>query len=328
MSQTSSGVCRRGRKNHKFKSRLVAILAAVLLLGATACSQTVAKPVTTHAPTATPGPAPTLQPGDSTRQLTVSGLERSYILHIPPGLDSLRPVPVVFVFHGLLDDAVSIQTTTGFNAIADKNGFPVLYPNGSGPSEALSWNAGGCCGYAAENNTDEITFIRHMLTDLGTIVRVDPKRIYATGYDNGAMLSYRLACEMSDTFAAVAPVSGWLLTNPCRPQQPVSVVVVHGLDDKYNGGIGASLYATHSDFVFPSVEQGIATWVQLDGCGGSAQVEQQGAVTYTTYASCQAGTEVELYAIEKWGHAWPPPYALPAISSPMIWDFFAAHAKQ
>lgn len=300
-------------------SGLLTLIAIILLISTVACGQAAAKPTAT--------PAATLQPGDTTRTLTVGGLERTYILHIPPGLGSLRSAPVVFVFHGLNDFATSIQAMTGFNDIADKNGFLVVYPYGSGPSQAPSWNAGGCCGYAVENNMDEKEFVRQMLSDLGTIIRVDPKRIYATGYDNGAMLVYRLACEMSNTFAAIAPVSGWLLTDPCQPQQPVSVVHVHGLDDKYTGGAGAIIYGEKPNLVVPSVEQGIATWAQLDGCKGVAQVEKQGTVTHTIYASCQAGTAVELYAIKGWGHAWPPPLALPTISSPMIWNFFKAHPK-
>ena len=143
------------------------------------------------------------------------------------------------------------------------------------------------------------------------------------------MFSYRLGCEMSDTFAAIAPVAGWLLTNPCQPQQPVSVVHVHGLNDNYAGGIFPMMVnGVNTDIVYPPVEQGIATWVQLDGCTGAAQVEKQGVVTHTVNSSCRAGTAVELYAIEGWPHLWPEPNVFPTFSSPMIWAFFAAHPKQ
>ena len=308
------------------------ILALSLLFVLAACGQAAATPTATAAPSATPltptTPAPTMQPGESTRTLTVGGVERTYILHIPPGLDSSRPAPVVFVFHGFEENTVYIQNITNFNDIADKNSFIVIYPNGSGDSRHLSWNASGCCGDAINKNIDDLAFVRQMLADLGTIARIDIKRIYASGFSNGAIFSYRLACEMSDTFAAIAPVASPMLTNPCQPQQPVSVVHVHGLEDDFNGATGAEMVnGVMTNVVFPPVEQVIATWVQLDGCSGAAQVEKQGKITHTVYATCRAGTAVELYTIEGGRHAWPNPYAFPTASTQMIWDFFKAHPK-
>jgi polyhydroxybutyrate depolymerase len=306
--------------NRKIQSLISIMMFAGLLAGG--CTKA-ATPVPTATPTNTPSPAPTIQPSDSTRTLKVGELTREYILHIPPGLDNLLPVPVVFAFHGSDTDAVYMQMTTGFNDIADKNGFLVVYPNGYG----RSWNVGDY-GPAFKNNVDDIAFVRQMLSDLGTIASINPKRIYAAGFSMGAIFSYRLACEMPDTFAAIAPVEGWLLTDPCQPQQPVSVVHVHGLDDAYAGQIvSASDADAYTDIVFPPVEYAIATWVQLDGCNSTAQVEKQGIVTHTVYSSCRAGTAVELYAIEGWGHIWPSPYGFPTFSTPMIWGFFAAHPK-
>jgi polyhydroxybutyrate depolymerase len=308
---------------------LYTFIAATLLVGVVACGQTVATP--TAVPTAIPSStatiaAATLQPGDLERTLTVNGVERTYLLHIPPGLDSTKPVPVVFAFHGydieIYFEISDLQNMTGFNDIADQSGFLLVYPKGiSGV-----WNAGTCCGSAAENNVDEVSFVRQILSDLGTIASVDAKRIYATGFSMGGMLSYRLACEMSDTFAAIAPVVGALVYDPCQPAQPVSVMQVHGMSDTaipYAGGVGLFMSGNN---VFPPVEQEIATWVQLDGCTGSAQVETQGITTHTVYASCQAGTAVELYTLDALGNNWPSQYVLPV--SQMIWDFFAAHPKQ
>ena len=275
-------------------------------------------PTLTETPTLVPTAAPTIQPGDSERKLTVNGVERSYLLHIPPGLDSLHPAPVVFVFHGLGvgSMATSMPLLTGFSEIADGAGFLVVYPNGIG----LSWNAGSCCAYAVESNVDEPAFVRQMISDLETVASIDTKRIYATGLSNGAGLVYRLGCEMSDTFAAIAPVSGALMYSPCQPQQAVSLIHVHGLKDT------ATPYAGGGRYNIPPVEQMIATWVQLDGCTGSAQVEQQGSIiTHTSYASCQADAAVELYTIGPGGQEWPSKYVWPA--SQIIWDFFAAHPK-
>jgi len=80
-----------------------------------------------------------------------------------------------------------------------------------------------------------------------------------------------------------------------------------------------------ANVIFPPTEQGITTWVQLDGCTGSPQVEKEKIVTHTFYTSCNAGTAVELYTIEVGGHEWPSKYVWP--TSEVIWDFFAAHPK-
>jgi polyhydroxybutyrate depolymerase len=267
-------------------------------------------------------PAP--QPGDYERQLTVNGLARSYLLHVPPGLNGLQPVPVVFIYHGYSGNSSGMQTMTGFNEIADNAVFLAVYPEGTGTSNSnLSWDAGRCCRSDAMPKVDETAFVRQILADLETMIGIDPKRIYATGFSNGAMLTYRLACDMSDTFAAVAPVSGVLVYSPCQPQQPVSVIHIHGLADT------AVPYAGEANSIpggFPPVEDSINAWVQLNGCTGTAQVEQQqNIITHTVYASCQSGTAVELYTIDLLGHAWPSKYVLPA--SQLIWDFFAAHPK-
>ena len=303
-------------------------IACASLISVAACAKaspsTVVVTISTPAQT-TNGSAATFQPIDSERSLIVNGMERTYLLHIPSRLTVGQSVPLVFVFHGLSENASLIQQASGFNEIADKGGFIVIYPNGSGPSGSLSWNAGACCGSAQADNVDESAFIRQIISDLGTITKIDPKRIYASGFSNGALLSYRLACEMSDTFAAVAPVSGALISTPCKPGQAVSVIQFHGLSDNvvpYGGGgtIPGSSQA------FPPTEQSIATWVQLDGCINSPQAEQTVILTETTYTSCKNGSAVELYAVKGIGHSWPSQYVVPA--SQIIWDFFKAHPKQ
>ena len=323
------------RMKMDFRNFCIATITIALVISTAACGQNVVTPTTTPLPTATSiptaaptaTPAPTLQPGDSQRTLTVNGQERTYLLHIPPGLDGSQPVPVVFALHGFDNEIhfeiTDLQYSTGFSTIADANGFVVLYPSGvSGV-----WNAGKCCGSASANNVDEPAFIRQILSDLGTIIKIDPKRIYAAGFSMGGMFSFALACQMSDIFAAVAPVAGALLYDPCKPSQPVSVLQVHGMKDTlvpYSGGVGNFMTG---NIDFPSAEQGISTWAQLDGCTGSPQVEKQGTIgTHTFYTSCQAGSAVELYTLDGLGNNWPSQYVLPV--SQLIWDFFKAHPKQ
>ncbi len=293
---------------------VLAILCLALLSSLTACGPAPATPAPTSAP---PTSAPTLQPSDVTRKLTVGGLDRSYLLHTPPGLDSLHAVPVLFAFHGLQMSPEDMQSMTGFNAIADKEHFLVVYPAGIGEA----WNNHVCCGEAAAKNVDDIGFIRQIVADLGTSMRVDPNRIYATGFSNGGVFVYRLACEMSDVFAGIAPVSGGMVFGPCQPKERMSLLIVHGLDDS------TIPYAGGGDNNAPPVEQIVDTWKTLDGCTGTARVDElANSIKHSAYASCQSGTGVELYAIDGAGHEWPPETLLPAPQ--IIWDFFAAHPRQ
>lgn len=253
---------------------------------------------------------------DSERKLTIGDLERSYLLHVPPGLNKSQPVPVVFAFHEHFDNASAMQQMTGFNAISDKGGFLVVYPEGIGSS----WNVGRCCGAAVTKNADETAFVQKILKDLRKVAKIDTKRIYVTGFSNGGALAYRFACEMSDTFAAIASVGGTLLSESCQPSQPVSVMDVHGLNDD------VALYEGGGDLDIPPVEELFHTWAQLNDCAGTPQIEKDEIITHTSYLSCKAGTVVELYTIAGGQHVWPTNEVLD--TSQIIWDFFAAHPKR
>ncbi len=317
-------------KKMDFKSRLLELITITLLVSITACGQTVPTSTTTAGPTATSlpteTPAPTLQAGESQQKVVVHGLDRTYLVHIPPGLDMVHPVPVVFLLHGYDNEVYfeisDLEHMTGFNDIADKSGFVAVYPSGvSGV-----WNAGSCCGIAVENKVDEASFFRQILADLGKNFTVDTKRVYASGFSQGGMMAFRLACEMPDTFAAVAPVAGALVFSPCQPNQPVSIMQVHGKRDMsipYTGGLGGFMTG---EYTFPAVEASLAEWAQLDGCASTATTDQQGVALHTVYPGCKGGSSVELYTIDVLGANWPSQYVLPV--SQMIWDFFKTHPKQ
>ncbi len=251
-------------------------------------------------------------------------MERTYLLHVPAGLVSGQPVPVVFVFHGLGEAANLIQQASGMNSVADANGFIAVYPNGSGPDGGRSWNAGRCCGYAHQNNVDDEAFVRQILADLETITKVDAQRVYASGFSNGGLLSYRLACDMADTFATVAPVAGVMLTDTCEPSRPISIIDFHGLTDRdvpFAGGGSIPDLGTP----FPPVEESLYAWAKLNGCTESSQVEKADLYTHISYPNCRESTDLDLYLVTGVGHAWPSLYIIQA--SQMMWEFFKAHPK-
>jgi len=267
---------------------------------------------------------PALTPGDTTHTLVVDGIERSYIVHIPPNYDSSRPTPVVFIFHGFNLKAEDMIRITGFNTQADNVGSIVVYPQGSGKKPA--WNGGRCCGEAQTQNVDDVAFTRALIADLAQIINVDAKRIYATGFSNGAIMAYRLGCDLADQIAAIAPISAAQETEDCQPSRPISVIHFHGIGDKLNPYDGGSR--------FTSVKDSIQFWVNQDDCPTQPVTGRSGSIVHDIYAPCVQGTSVELYTIEGGEHAWPGGEAVSAeIGKPtmeisatqVMWEFFMVH---
>lgn len=277
--------------------------------------------------------------------LQFGGRNRSYQLHVPPAVTG--PMPLVIVMHGGGGSAVPTIRMTRFDAQADQAGFLVVYPNGTDRSRALlnrmgkpgflTWNAGTCCGYALDNHVDDVGFIRAVVRQVAGQYKVDSKRVYATGISNGAMMAYTLACEASDTFAAVGIVSGIVSDPDCKPVRPVSVIAFHGTADHnipIDGGVGDKAFIKDNR---PPVQNSIDFWVKADGCNSTPQQSHQIKLDIRTYRGCRDGTAIAYYVIEGGGHSWPGgerlSYMLDAPSDAVnathvMWQFFAAHPRQ
>ncbi len=173
--------------------------------------------------------APPRSSDDSSRviegRLRSGGLVRSYRLFVPAHLK--QPAPVVVVLHGGLQTPGGVADMTGFDREAERQGFLAVYPAGVG----RTFDAGVCCGPAKRLGVDDVGFVRDLLGHLATRYDMDPSRVYATGISNGGLLAYRLACELPDVFAAVAPVAATLV-GECDPSSPVSILHIHGLRDR------------------------------------------------------------------------------------------------
>jgi polyhydroxybutyrate depolymerase len=286
--------------------------------------------------------ANSLGPGDYSKSVRVGGETRTYLVHIPAAYTGATPAPLVLAFHGGATDAAVMLRFCGLNDKADQAGFIVAYPNGTGETKKLlTWNAGNCCGYAKRNNVDDVAFVRAVLDDMDKAVRIDAKRVYATGMSNGAMMCYRLAAELSDHIAAIAPVAGTMGVDGPAPGQPVPVLHFHGSEDQFvpiGGGQGPrSLSQTD----FASVDETIRAWVKIDGCRQEPVVTKIGTkdangltVVRSVYPAGPSGAEVVLYTIQGGGHTWPgqvPRMAMLGKSTTVIsandlmWEFFQKH---
>ena len=268
--------------------------------------------------------------GTESKTLEFGGRPRTYLVHSPKGYDSKTPLALVLVLHGAVQGATNVERMSGMSAKADKERFLVAYPNGTSWSGlAPTWNAGACCGYAQTNKVDDVGFLRALLDKLEHDYSVDPKRIFVTGISNGGMMCYRLACELADRIAAIAPVEGAQDVD-CRPSRPVAVLVFHGTADllvPYNGGttpfqIGPKRKDT-------PVSSTVGFWVKQDGCSKTPRREETNQLRVDTYSGCKDASGVTLYTIRGGHHMWPGTRLshndVPATD--IMWSFFAAHPK-
>ncbi len=253
---------------------------------------------------------------DDSVALEWGGQRRPFIVHLPEGA-AKENLPVVLVLHGGGGNAENMRQMTGMNDVADKHGFIAVYPEGYGSpvmDRIRTWNAGDCCGPAVKKQSDDVGYMGAVIDALIAQYKIDASRVYATGHSNGAMMSYRLACEMSDRIAAIAPNAGQREVAACKVKRPVPVLHMHGTKDPcalYDGGEKCG--GCFSKFLRFSVEADrpclpVRTVAQdaakLNGCEMTTEVTlQKGAVTCEQY-KCPRDAEVELCSVEGMGHRW------------------------
>jgi polyhydroxybutyrate depolymerase len=280
------------------------------------------------APIATTGcgqPAP-IPPGTSaSASLRSGGLNRLYRLHLPPGYLPTRSTPLVLSFHGHGSSAKNQERVTGFSALADQEGFLVVYPQGTvGPDGKTGW----ATGPAKDPTVNDVLFVSDLLTSLQQTLCIDPQRVYDTGFSNGGALAAMLACTMASRIAAYAPVSGsyFPFAGGCHPSRPAPILEVHGTGDMvvpYDGSFLLDL---------PPVPDWLSGWAAFDGCAKKPAVfYHQGGVTGEDWLNCRGDATVVHYRIQGGKHAWPSTL-FPSIDAPsldatdLIWAFFLAHA--
>lgn len=290
-------------------------------------------------------------PGDYDFSLVHGGITRAYKVHLPPNYDETVKTPVVVYLHGG-GGSMKAAYKDGVDKASDKFGFILAVPAGTGVlrDRLLTWNSGkwparaggfeteSCCGYAAENNIDDAEFISKMIDEIRENFNVDEKRIYATGISNGGMMSYRLACELSDKIAAIAPVAPPAIPMDCSPSRSVPLMHIHGTADPcapYQGGTGGGCLGSKK-YQMQSAKDMVNTWMKMNGCSrNSITTYKKGKAVCVSYRECRDNSEVEFCTVEGMGHTYPcgSQYLSPDKIGPascdmtfdQIWEFFTKH---
>ena len=234
------------------------------------------------------------------RSINVDGVERSYILDVPPNVKPHAPVPLLFDFHGLGHSAAGVWKVSGFRELARRDGFITVYPDGlpvtlrgGGRSfEGKGWEI------ASVDHNRDVEFTTRLLDRLEREYCIDRARVFSTGFSNGAFFSNLLGCAQANRFAAIAPVSGGQLTVPCAPPRGVPVIIHHGRQDET-----------------VAIEQARGArdaWVRIDQC------REQAKASCEVHRDCRDGAVVEFCAGD-FAHRWPPE------ATERIWEFFRNH---
>ncbi len=258
--------------------------------------------------------------GDYDITLGSGGLQRSALVHVPPHADGAL-LPLMINYHGGGGHARSQQDYTGMNRHADRKGYIVVYPNGTGRwnKRLLTWNAGTCCGSAARNQVDDVAFTLQLIDYLADRLPIDKTRVYATGFSNGGMMAYRLAVEAGDRIAAIAPVAGGMVVSQFTPVRALPILHIHSVDDPralYHGGLGPRFPLTNQRVQHPDIDNVINQWARFEECsatpvrvenrsGNKKRGEGGHSATLERYENCRDSSVIALWKLRGPGHVWP-----------------------
>lgn len=288
----------------------------------------------------------------------VDGLQRQFQVHVPPGYDRSKPMPVVLIFHGLHMNSTMMMGMTGFNPVADHNNFIAVYGDGINNR----WSDG-----RTSSGVDDIAYVTSLLDKLAKEVNVDRRRIYACGISNGGFFAQVLACNLPDRIAAAGVVASTMMDHTqgmMQGSKAVPIVFFLGTDDpllpwadgrtKDIGKLGEALGLSSLGSIdnglaryggLMTVPETIGFWTGHNNCSGSPQTRQEAdrdprdgtTVRRESYGS--SSNQVVLYTIEGGGHTWPGCPNLSAISgltgkisqdidaSNEMWEFFKSHSR-
>ena len=255
-------------------------------------------PATQTAPKTCASGAGTLRSGRAS--ISIGGVNRSYIVHVPPSYRGDKAVPLLVDLHPLFMNASFEQGNSGYQAIANREGFIVVYPDGVRAGLGTGWNIGPCC---TKGNDEE--FILKLVEKIKGSACIDEKRVYAAGYSMGGGMSHYLACNAADVFAATSPAAFDLLVEsemPCKPARPISVIIFRGTADAivpFRGGASTPPNGGGGTIHFEGAEGTFKRWAQINGCTGGPT---SGTAGCRTYGDCKGGVEVTLCVAQGGGH--------------------------
>ncbi len=262
--------------------------------------------------------------GNHNLEITVDGLKRTYILHVPPAIRENKPLPLIVVLHGTYGTGRKMEIGLGFDPYADERSFYVAYPDAykdPGKRQTARWNDGRGTIESAYKGIDDVKFITTMIDDIAAQVPLDRGRIYATGASNGGMMTYRLGCQTSGIFAGIAPDIGNIpepIFGTCTPSSPLNFLAINGDRDPFIPFDGGEVCPNVPKLfcekgMVKSQADSVGKFAAANGCDANPQTEtlpvkvQDGtSIDVQTFENCSSGAQVKAYIVRNGGHTWPP----------------------
>lgn len=268
------------------------------------------------------------------KTLMHDGIERSYRVYVPAVYNGSESVPLILNLHGYTSNAFEQEVYGDFRSVADTANFILVHPDGTEDvSGTTFWNAFG----NPVETVDDIGFLSALIDTVAGDFNIDLDRVYSTGMSNGGFMSYTLACQLSQRIAAIASVTGTMVTvnlNACNCQHPMPVMQIHGTADPTVPYLGnpqgfvpvvdlVEHWAEYNHCNLTPVEMAVPNTDQTDGC----------TADHFVYSGGDNGSSVELYRVNGGGHTWPGSNPIIAIgvtnrdfsASAEIWRFFSQY---
>lgn len=273
--------------------------------------------------------------------ITIDGHVREFIVSLPEGWNNMT-LPLVFALHGGAGTADGMETLTGFRAVAMREKFILVYPQGI----EKSWNDGRATE-ANQLGIDDVKFFSNMINHLSSKYKVNAKMIFCTGISNGGFMTSTLAFKLN-AFAAcavdAASIDSVVITGPSP--SPVSMMLLHGTTDPIVPFIGGTVTIGNAqEGLFVSHARAVQKWVQVNQCTPSPAItnipdnaHDGTTIIESAFTNGKNNTVVTSYVINNGGHTWPGGYQyLPELvigktthnldATELIWRFFKSHPK-
>lgn len=244
--------------------------------------------------------------------ISFEGLLRTYSVYVPQNVAG-NP-SVVLVFHGNGATSADAEAQSQMDAVADANGFIVVYPDGVSNLSAYGdtlqhWNDGRISGISF----NDVGFVSALIAKLSDDYNINRRKVYAIGISNGGSFVERLGMQLSNKIAAIAPINGPIPTNllSSASAKPIPIVAFFGTDDSKIPYVGGTTKFLKSGTVL-SVPDSMQKWSEANQClspSAATTLPHTGSnstfVDKVTYPNCQSGKEVILYRVNRGGHNWP-----------------------
>lgn len=251
-------------------------------------------------------PAPrALGPGDHSIGLTVGGLSRSFIVHVPPG----APVagrPLILVFHGADATAAGTIGVTNFEQVADRTGEVVAFLQGV-DDHWNEWSGAFASSGMGRGGVNDVAYTVAVIHRIEGLVSFDHQRIVAAGFSNGALMVQSLGCQLAGQLAMIVPVEGEIATTmakSCAPRRPITVLELHGTADAAISYDGGPIHGAGS-FTLLSAPASVAKWAALDHCAKEPTSSSPApGIRLTTYGGCRKKVHATLRTIIGGVHTW------------------------